>query len=140
MPAMDVHTETVYIFCIQKLHKMYTTDVYKMYTKFKQNVYHVLTNFFIHFVYKIRRTMPAKFCIQNVYKSLSKCGLYFVYKHFVYILYSYILYTKCIQKIVQSWNTFCIILYTSILIYKKRTSWTLCKQFIYKIHTKCIYK
>ena len=34
---------------------------------------------YIHFVYKIKRTMGAKFCIQNVHKSLSKCGIHFVY-------------------------------------------------------------
>ena len=40
--------ETVYTFCIQKLYKMYTTDVYKMYTKGIQNV-SILINFGIHF-------------------------------------------------------------------------------------------
>ena len=108
--------ETVYTVCIQKLYKMYTTDVYKMYAKCIQNVYHISTNFCIHFVYKIKRTMATQFCIQNVYKSLSKCEIHFVYKHFVYILY------------------------TSILIYKKCTSKKLCIQFAYKIHTECIYK
>ena len=58
---------------------MYT----KMYTKCTQNVYHISTNFCIYFVYKIKKTMAAKFCIQNVYKSLSECGIHFVYKHFV---------------------------------------------------------
>ena len=78
------HGNYVYIL-YKKLYKMYTTDVYNMYTKCIQNVYHIATNFCIHFVYKIKRTMAAKFCIQNVYKSLSKCGIHFVYKHFVYI-------------------------------------------------------
>ena len=105
------HTKTVYIFCIQKLYKIYTTDVYKMYTKCIQNVYHISTNFCIHFVYKIKRTMAAKFCIQNVYKSLPKCGIHFLY-----------------------------ILYTSILIYKKCTSKKLCIELVYQIHTECIYK
>ena len=79
------HTETVYIFCIQKLYKIYTTDVHKI----------------IQNVYKIKKPTPPKFCIQNVYKSLSKCGIHFVYKHFVQILYTkvcrnmeYILYTN----------------------------------------------
>ena len=54
--------------------------------------------------------MVAKFCKQNIYKSLLKCGI-----HFVYILYTkvywnvgYILYTFCIQKFVEMWDTFCI--------------------------------
>ena len=53
--------------------------------------------------------MTAKFCIQNIYKSLSKCGIHFACKHFVYILYTLILvlekvyitktvYTICIQN------------------------------------------
>ena len=85
------HMETVYTFCIQKLYKMYTTDVYKMYTTFQQAFV------YIHFVYKIKRTMSAKFCIQNAYKSLSKCGMHFVYKHFVFILYTF-----CIENIYKS--------------------------------------
>ena len=57
---------------------MYTTDVYKIYTKYIQNVYHISINFGIHFVYKIKSTMSAKFCIQNLYKCLLKFGIYFV--------------------------------------------------------------
>ena len=71
-----------------------------MYTTFRQ------TFVAIHFVYKIKRTMPAQFCIQNVCKSLSKCSIHFVYTHFIiYILYTkfcrnvgYILYTFCIHN------------------------------------------
>ena len=86
--------------------------------KYIQNVYHISTNFCVHFVYKIIRIMADKFCIQNLYKDFSKCGIHFVYKHFVNILY------------------------TSILIYKKcwSTPQKLCIQFVYKIHTECIYK
>ena len=36
-----------------------------MYTKCTQNVYHISTSFCIHFVYKIKRTIPAEFCTQN---------------------------------------------------------------------------
>ena len=72
---------------------MYTTDVYKMYTKCVQNVNHISTNFCIHFVNKIKRTMAAKFCIQNVYKSLSKCEIYFAYVLDISIL----IYKKCIS-------------------------------------------
>ena len=51
-----------------------------------QNVSQILTNFCIHFVYKIKRTMKVKLCI-----SLSKCRI-----HFVYVLYTSILvYEKC---------------------------------------------
>ena len=53
--------QDVYNWCIQ--------NVYKMYTTFRQTM---------HFVYKIERTMAAKFCMQNVYKSLLKCGICFV--------------------------------------------------------------
>ena len=74
-------------FCIQKLYKMYTTDVHKMYTRHIQNVSHILTNFCINFVYKIKRTMAAKIFIKNLYKSLSKCEIRFVH----------ILYTFCIH-------------------------------------------
>ena len=53
--------------------------------------------------------MTAKFCIQNICKRLSKCGIHFACKHFVYILYTLILllqkvyitktvYTICIQN------------------------------------------
>ena len=70
---------------------MYTSDLYKMYVKCVQNVSHISTDFCIHFGYKIKETMAAKFCIQNVYKSLLKCGI-----HFVYILYaSVLIYKKC---------------------------------------------
>ena len=70
---------------------MYTiTDVYKMYTKCIENIYPLSTNFFIHFEYKIKRTMAAKFCIQNLDKRM-KYVIHFVYKHFVYILHAWVL-------------------------------------------------
>ena len=87
--------KTVYTFCMQKLYKMYTKCIQNV---CMQNAYHILTNFCIHFVYKIKRTMPAKFFIQNVYKSLLKCGIYF---------HTYILYTFCIH---QFWSTIFTIL------------------------------
>ena len=62
--------EILCTFWIQKLCKKYATDVYKMYTKCIQNVYHISTNFYIYFVYKIKITMAAKICIINVYRSL----------------------------------------------------------------------
>ena len=39
-----------------------------MNTQCIQNVSHISMNICIHFVYKIKRTVVAKFCIQNVYK------------------------------------------------------------------------
>ena len=75
--------------CIHFVYKNCTRSIQLMYIKCIQNVY------------KIKKTTPPKFCIQNVYKSLSKCGIHFVYKHFVQILYTkvcrnmeYILYTN----------------------------------------------
>ena len=102
------HENCVYI--------LYTKTVQDVYNWCIQNVCHISTNFCRRFVYKVKRTMPAKFCIQNVDKSLSKCGIHFVYKHFVYNLY------------------------TSILIYRMCTSQTLCIQFVYQIHAECMYK
>ena len=61
----------------------YIQDVSKLYTTFQQAFV------YIFFVYKIKRTMSAKFCMQNVYKNLSKYG---------YILYTNILYTFCINQ------------------------------------------
>ena len=72
-----------------------------MHGKYIQNVFHISTNFSIHFVYKIIRTMAVKFCIQSVYKSLSKCGIHFVYINSdlqkVYIINT--VYTMCIQNL-----------------------------------------
>ena len=101
--------------CLYFVYKNCTRSIQLMYIKCIQNVY------------KIKKTTPPKFCIQNVYKSLSKCGIHFVYKHFVQILYTkvcrnmnifciqtfciyfvYVLYTKCIQKFVEMWDTSCI--------------------------------
>ena len=59
------------------------------------------------FVYKIKRTMPAKFSIQNILytKSEELCQLNFVCKintkvcrNVGYILYTDILYTFCINQ------------------------------------------
>ena len=77
-----------------------------------------MTSFGINFVYKIKKTILAKVCIQNIYRSLSKCethffiqtfcihfvyksllkcGMHFVYKHFVYIFWTF-----CIQNFVKT--------------------------------------
>ena len=148
-PIQKMCIHFVYKNCTR--YKIYTIDVYKMYTKCIPHFDKLLYTFciqnhknyassskilskggihlvYIHFVYilytKICRNVGHilygniwyTFCIQNLYKSLSKCGIQFVYSHFVYILY------------------------TSVLIYKKCKSLILCIQFVYKIHTECIYK
>ena len=38
-----------------------------------------MTNVCIRVVYKVKGTVAAKICIQNIYKSLPKCGIQFVY-------------------------------------------------------------
>ena len=79
-----------FIFLCNKIHPHGNTYTFCL-QKIVQDVY----NRCIQNVYKIKRTMPAQFCIHNVYKSLSKCEI-----HCVYILYKkvcrnvgYILYT-----------------------------------------------
>ena len=96
-------------------------DVYKMYTTCIQNVYHISINLCIHFVYKIKRTIPPKFCVRKcmqkfvkiwytsciqtfciyfICKSLSKCEIYFVYKYFVssYTFCIHFAYKMCSYK------------------------------------------
>ena len=58
-------------------------NVCKIYTACIQNVDHISTSFGIYFLYKIKRTMSAKFCIENVYKRLLKCVIYTFCIHFV---------------------------------------------------------
>ena len=105
--------------CIYFVYKNCTRSIQLMYIKCIQNVY------------KIKKTTPPKFCIQNVYKSLSKCGIHFVYKHFVqilytkvcrnmeYILYTNILYIFCIRFVYKMYTKVCrnvgYVLYTNIL-------------------------
>ena len=43
-----------------------------MYTKCIENVYHILTNFCIHYVCKVRTTMAAKCCIQNAHRNVCQ--------------------------------------------------------------------
>ena len=98
----NAQTETVHTFFIQKLYKMYPTDVYKMHTKC---IYTIFRQAFVYIL-----------CT----KSKELCQLNFVYK----------MYTKV------CWNVR-YILYTSILIYLKRTSLTLC---IYTTYIQNSYK
>ena len=64
------HQNSVYI-CMQNCTRCIQHYVYKIYTRCIQNAFHISTNFGIHFVYKIKRTMIAKLCIQNVYIIIS---------------------------------------------------------------------
>ena len=75
---------------------MYTTDVCKMYTTFQQT---------------FKRTIPAKFCIQNVYIYTKVCQNM-----------EYILSAKVCQNVGN-------ILYANILH-------TFCILFVYKMYTK----
>ena len=109
-----------------------------MYTTFQK------TFVYIHFVYKIKRTILTKFCTQNVYKSLLKCGIHCVYilytrvcPNVVYILYKNILYTKCIQSFVKMWDTILCknILYTFHI--HQFCIQSFCIHFIYKSLSKC---
>ena len=43
---------------------------------------------FVYILYTESKETAAKFCIQNVYRSLLKYGIHFLYKNFVYILYT----------------------------------------------------
>ena len=77
---MPCHREIVYTFCIQKLCRMYTTDVYKMYTKCIQNVSHILANFCIHFVAKLwQLNFLCKICA-NVCRNAGY-NLYTFFRH-----------------------------------------------------------
>ena len=87
-----------------------------MYTKCIQdvcirNLSNILTSFCIHFVYKIKRTMPTKLCI----------------------------YTKCRQKFVELWDTFCIQTFCIHFVYKSLSKCWM--HFVYKfcIQTFCIH-
>ena len=78
-----------FIFLCNKIHPHGNTYTFCL-QKIVQDVY----NRCIQNVYKIKRTMPAQFCIHNEYKSLSKCEIH--------------LDTFCIKKFVEMWDTFCI--------------------------------
>ena len=53
----------------------------------QNNVSHISTNFCIHYVYNTKRTMIAKFFIQNVCKSFVEMWDTFCI-HLVYIFYT----------------------------------------------------
>ena len=86
-----------------------------MYTKFLENVSHILTNLCISFVYKIKRTVAAKICIQNVY----------------------------IQKSIEMWDTFCVHLVYNLYVHQfwstdsehHENYYTMCIQNPYKMYT-----
>ena len=100
-----------YTFCIQKLYKMYTTDVYKMYKKCIPHFDKHLYTFCI--LYKIKKTMAPKFCIQKFVEMWDTFCIHFVYinsdlqkMYTIKIMY----HTICIQ------NSY--IIYTEIIVYK----------------------
>ena len=78
--------------CMQNVYEMYTTFrqtfVYILYTKSKEIcqlnfVYELYATVCRNVGYILYAKILFKFCIQNVYKSLWKYGVHFVYKHFV---------------------------------------------------------
>ena len=92
------------VFCIQIIYivlMICTTFVNQNWRM--QNVHKIYTKYITYFD-KIFYT----FYIQNIYKSLSKCGIYFVYKHLAYILHTsvvYILQNVCMISVwLQCWN------------------------------------
>ena len=110
-------TETVYTFFIQKLYKMYPTDVYKMHTKC---IYTIFRQAFVYILW----TKSKELCQLNfVYKMYTK-----VCQNVVYILYTKIFYTFYIHFAYKMYSLlkceihFVYILYASILIYLKHTS------------------
>ena len=134
------HTETVYTFCIQKLYKMCIKLMYRICIPH----YHIFwRQLYILYTKSKELQLPAEFCIQNIYKSLSKCGIHFGYKHFVYLHFAvqlhfvYKMYTKVCQNVgyifiqisllkcgIHSYTNilYTYILYTLFLMYKKCTS------------------
>ena len=120
------HGDCAFILCTKIVQDVYNWCI--------QNVYHILANLCTHFVYKIKRTMPAKFYIQNVYKSLSKCGMLFVYKHFVYKHFVFKSLSK--YRIHFVCKHFVFILYTKVCQNMGYILYTFCIHFIYKIYTK----
>ena len=82
--------ETVYTFCIQKLCKMYTTDLYKM------DIYKMYTTFQQTFVYilftKLKELWQLIFYIKRLQKFLEMWDTFCI--QFVYILHTSILIYK----------------------------------------------
>ena len=92
------------VFCIQIIYivlMICTTFVNQNWRM--QNVHKIYTKYITHF-----DKLLYTFYIQNIYKSLSKCGIYFVYKHLAYILHTsvvYILQNVCMISVwLQCWN------------------------------------
>ena len=79
--------------CVYILYTKIVQDVHKIYKKCIQNVYHISANFCIYFVYKIKRTMTAKFCKQMYTKVCWNVG---------FILYTNMLYIFCIHQFLST--------------------------------------
>ena len=92
------------VFCIQIIYivLMICTTFVNQHWRM-QNVHKIYTKYITHF-----DKLLYTFYIQNIYKSLSKCGIYFVYKHLAYILHTsvvYILQNVCMISVwLQCWN------------------------------------
>ena len=101
---MQLLAYILYVFCIQIIYIVlmicatFVNQNWRM-----QNVHKIYTKYITHF-----DKLLYTFYIQNIYKSLLKCGIYFVYKHLAYILHTsvvYILQNVCMISVwLQCWN------------------------------------
>ena len=73
-----------------------------------KNVSDILTNFCIHFVYKLYTKCIQNISIQNVSHILTNVFIQNVYKIFVYKMYAKYLYTKCLPHFENILYAFCI--------------------------------
>ena len=103
----------MYTGCIQKLYKMYTTDVCKIERKWIQNVSQILTNFCIFFLYRMKRNVAAQSVCQNVGYILCTFCMHFLSinsylqkNDLVSIIKT--MYTNCIQNSYRIYGNNCI--------------------------------
>ena len=92
------------VFCIQIIYivlMICTTFVNQNWRM--QNVHKIYTKYITHF-----DKLLYTFYIQNIYKSLLKCGIYFVYKHLAYILHTS--NAKCMHD-------FCVVTMLKLILY-----------------------
>ena len=145
----------LYIFCMNFVHKLYTWFLWctlfayhnwRIFIKCIQNISLISTNFCKH----LFATFGCQFFnfvyIQNVYKSLSKCGIHYVcyifcihrkciyFGQFLYLKFwnslacRYTIGTQVISKVIDSviqfWEKFTITIW-------KRWKWTVKRKFVY---------
>ena len=102
---MQLLAYILYEFCIQIIYivlMICTTFVNQNWRM--QNVHKIYTKYITHF-----DKLLYTFYIQNIYKSLLKCGIYFVYKHLAYILHTS--NPKCMHD-------FCVVTMLKLLLCK----------------------